>query len=115
MFIRSVAEAFGSPESARYLIRRDDGRLPNIPLRVVWAPIRAWLASRGRVEIAYHPVPSALAGNRHVADEFASSWAKWVGGGTLVLGRSPEGREVRARIRRQQRPLATTALTERWR
>jgi hypothetical protein len=114
IFARALEELFGPVRSPRYLIRRDDGRMPWLPLQVVWLPLRAMLR-RGRERPVYHAVPSLLGVNRERAEAFAAEWRRWVGGGGLVLARSAEGREVLALARADRRPAADGLLTQRWR
>ena len=116
IFARALDELFGPVISPRYLIRRDDGRMPSLPLQVVWFPLRVLLRRRGGGERpVYYPVPGVLGVNRQRADAFADEWRRWVGGGGLALARSPEGREVLARARADRRRTAGAMLTERWR
>jgi hypothetical protein len=114
IFARALEELFGPVRSPRYLIRRDDGRMPWLPLQVVWLPLRVMLR-RGRERPAYYAVPSLLGVNRERAEAFAAEWRRWVGGGGLALARSAEGREVLALARADRRPAADGLLTQRWR
>jgi hypothetical protein len=115
IFARALDELFAPVRSPRYLIRRDDGRMPSLPLQIVWLPLRVVLRRRGGERPVYHAVPTLLGVNRERAEAFAAEWRRWVGGGGLVLARSDEGRGVLALARANRRPTADSLLTERWR
>ena len=108
-------ELFGPVKSPRYLIRRDDGRMPSLALRAVWVPLRALLRRPGGERPVYYPVPGVLGVNRERATVFADEWRRWVGGGGLVLARSSEGRTVLTTARANRRREADSVLTQRWR
>jgi hypothetical protein len=114
-FAHALDELFGPVVSPRYLIRRDDGRMPSLPLQVVWLPLRAFLRRPDGERPVYYPVPGVLGVNRDRADVFAGEWRRWVGGGGLVLARSPEGRRVLSQARADRRRRAACVVTERWR
>lgn len=115
VFAHALDELFGPVLSPRYLIRRDDGRMPSLALQIVWLPLRALLRSGGSERPVYYPVPSVLGVNRERAVIFADEWRRWVGGGGLVPARTAEGRTVLARARVDRRRAADTLATERWR
>ena len=115
IFANALDELFGPIVSPHYLIRRDDGRMPSLPMQAVWLPLRLILRRHGRERPSYHAVPSTLGVNRERADMFAAEWRRWVGGGGLVLARSAEGRRVLALARADRRGAAEGMLTERWR
>ena len=115
IFSSALDELFGPIVSPRYLIRRDDGRMPSLPMQVVWLPLRLMLRRRGVERPSYHAVPSVLGVNRERADGFAAEWRRWVGGGGLVLARSAEGRRVLALARADRRRGSEGIVTERWR
>jgi hypothetical protein len=100
---------------SRYLIRRDDGRMPSLALQVVWLPLRRFLRPSGRERPVHYPVPVVLGVNRERAVIFADEWRRWVGGGELVRAGSEEGRAVLARARVDRRRAAESLLMERWR
>lgn len=112
---RALDELFGPIGSPRYLIRRDDGRMPSIALQIVWLPLRTFLRRSSGERPVFYPVPNALGVNRERANVFADEWRRWVGGGALVLARSPEGRSVLASARANRPRQADSMLTERWR
>ncbi len=113
-FVAAYEQAVGPIRDPRYLIRRTDGRLPSVPLRAVWLPLRELV--RGRIgRPSYHPVPDALGVNRSSADAYASAWSRYVGGGDLVYTRSDEGRRVLLEARAQPRRSARSFAFERWR
>ena len=109
--LRQVLGELGDP---RYLIRRTDGRLPNVPLRALWYPLRAVLRpALGRA--SYHAVPDLLGVNRERADAFARSWARHVGGGELVYTRNDAGRRILLQARATPAARASAVAFERWR
>lgn len=112
---RALDQLFAPIGSPRYLIRRDDGRLPSMKFQVVWLLIRAMFRREGRERPVYHAVPDALGTHRDRAEAFAHEWRRWVGGGQLVLCRSEEGRRVLGAARLDRRPVADRLLTEHWR
>ena len=114
-FAHALDELFGRVVAPRYLIRRDDGRMPSLPMQAIWLPLRALLRRDGGERPTYHAVPSVLGVNRERADGFAAEWRRWVGGGGLVLARSAEGRRVLALARADRRRAADGMVTERWR
>jgi hypothetical protein len=99
----------------RYLILRDDGRLPSALLSPFWAAMRALLARDRGYAPAYHPVPSVLASRKELAEGYAASWARYVGGGELVFTRSPVGRTELLKARAQRRPDVRGLAFEVWR
>ncbi len=115
IFARALDELFAPVDSPRYLIRRDDGRMPSLPLQLIWLPVRRMLRRGGGERPVYYPVPTILGVNRERADAFAADWRRWVGGGALVLARSPDGQRVLALARADRRTSAERVLTERWR
>jgi hypothetical protein len=115
IFARALDDLFGPVSSPRYLIRRDDGRMPSLPLQAVWLPLRILLRRSTGDRPVYYPVPQVLGVNRERADVFADQWRRWVGGGGLVLARSEEGRQVLALARADRRRAAGGAAVERWR
>jgi superfamily II DNA or RNA helicase len=115
VFAHALDELFGPVLSPRYLIRRDDGRMPSLGLQLVWLPLRRFLRPGGAERPVYYPVPGVLGVNRERAGIFADEWRRWVGGGQLVQARSTEGRTVLAHARVDRRREADTLATERWR
>ena len=115
VFAHALDELFGPVLSPRYLIRRDDGRMPSLGLQLVWLPLRVLLRSGRAERPVYYPVPSIVGVNRERAVIFADEWRRWVGGGQLVQARSAEGRTVLAHARVDRRRAADSLATERWR
>lgn len=113
-FVRAYREIFGQVRDQRYLILRDDGRLPTLPLRPFWFVLRRWYRSRATFKPAYHPVPSVLSSRKEDAQIFAKYWTKYVGGGSLVFTRSEAGRVVLLRARTQRRPNVAGLAFEMW-
>lgn len=89
--------------------------MPSLAFQAVWLPLRVLLRRRGAERPVYYAVPQVLGVNRERADAFADEWRRWVGGGHLVLARSPEGRLVLALARADRRGRAAVAVAERWR
>lgn len=114
-FIEAYGQLFEPVLDQRYLILRDDTRLPNLPLRVVWSALRRRLRDAGLYKPAYHPVPKALASRRERAESLARHWRRYVGGGDLIYTRSEEGRRVLLKARTQRRPKAKGLAFEVWR
>ena len=115
VFAHALDELFGPVLSPRYLIRRDDGRMPSLPLQIVWLPLRRFIRSGNAERPVYYPVPGLLGVNRERAEVFADEWRRWVGGGQLVRAHSPEGRRVLANARVDRRRAGESQAVERWR
>ena len=111
-FITAYGEVFAPVRDQRYLILRDDDRVPE--LHPLWLLLRGALRSRGLQAPAYHPVPSVLA-TRERAEAYATAWSRYVGGGSLVYTRSDEGRRVLWAARSQRRPKVKDLAFETWR
>jgi superfamily II DNA or RNA helicase len=114
-FVRACAQALGRVIDPRYLIQRDDRRLPAVGARWLWVPLRTVLARRFGEPVSYHPVPDDLGVNRQRADAYAAAWARHVGGGKLVHTRSDEGWRALLEARATQRRTAGSLVYERWR
>jgi hypothetical protein len=112
-FVRAYREVFEPVRDQRYLILRDDGRLPF--LSGLWRLLRVWFRSAERYAPAYHPVPDVLATRRERADAYARHWARFVGGGQLIHTRSEQGRKVLLEARAQRRPNVKGLAFETWR
>ena len=111
-FITAYGEVFAPVRDQRYLILRDDDRVPE--LHPLWLLLRGALRSRGLQAPAYHPVPSVLA-TRERAEAYATAWSRYVGGGSLVYTRSDEGRRLLWAARSQRRPKVKDLAFETWR
>ena len=97
--------------SPRYLIRRDDGRMPSLALQVVWLPLRTDSSGRAAASApVYYPVPSVLGVNRERAAIFAES-------GVAGSVADSSCRRVRPRVGRCLQRLASIAAARptRWR
>lgn len=114
-FIRAFQEIFEPVRDQRYLILRTEDRMPNLPLRMLWLPLRRWVRETGMYPPAYHPVPKILAARKERAEQFAHYWAKYVGGGELVFTRSEQGRAILLAARAQRRPNVKQQAFETWR
>ncbi|HYH27566.1 MAG TPA: DEAD/DEAH box helicase family protein [Actinomycetota bacterium] len=115
VFVESYREVFAPVSDQRYLIKRDDRRLPSLWLAPLWALLRRIFRPRGGYPPAYHPVPSVLAAKRERADEFARHWNSFVGRGELVYTKREEGWRVLVEARAQRRPKVKSLAFELWR
>ncbi|RPI91691.1 MAG: hypothetical protein EHM40_14995 [Chloroflexi bacterium] len=113
-FIQAYEEIFEPVIDQRYLIMRTEDRLPNLPLRILWFPLRSWVRSTGMYPPAYHPVPKVLASRKERVETFARYWEKYVGGGKIVFTRSELGRSVLLSARAQRRPKVKQLAFEVW-
>ena len=114
-FVRAFREIFDPVRDQRYLIFRDDSRLPNLLLRPFWLVLRQFVRTNFGYKPAYHPVPKILSQRKERALAFAQYWEKYVGGGKLVFTRSETGRKVLLEARAQQRPKVKGLAFEIWR
>ncbi|HNB54501.1 MAG TPA: hypothetical protein PK530_21320, partial [Anaerolineales bacterium] len=115
VFIESYEQIFEPVVDQRYIILRDDTRLPNIGLASMWLVLRTWFRNTAGYEPAYHPVPKLLASNKERAEAFSHYWRREVGGGELVFTRTEEGRRMLLHARAQRRPKAKGLAFEIWR
>ncbi len=114
VFIDSYEQIFEPVVDQRYIILRDDTRLPNIGLAPMWLVLRTWFRNTAGYEPAYHPVPKLLASNKERAEAFSHYWRREVGGGELVFTRTEEGRRMLLHARAQRRPKAKGLAFEIW-
>jgi superfamily II DNA or RNA helicase len=114
VFVEAMGQVLGPIDDPRYLILRDDRRLPDVGLRWLWVPLRQFVAREGHLRPDHHPVPDLLGVNRSRADAFAAAWQRHVGGGELVYTRSDDGWRVLLEARSRDRPTAPTWAFERW-
>ncbi len=115
VFIHAYRQIFDPIRRQRYLILRDDERLPNLILRALWLPLRLFFRNRAGYPPAYHPVPKILANRKERAEAFARHWKRYVGGGRLVYIHSEEGRRILLEARAQRRPKVKGLAFEVWR
>ena len=115
VFIECYEQIFEPVVDQRYIILRDDTRLPNIGLAPMWLVLRTWFRNTAGYEPAYHPVPKLLASNKERAEAFSHYWRREVGGGELVFTRTEEGRRMLLHARAQRRPKAKGLAFEIWR
>lgn len=113
-FVQAFREIFAPVRDQRYLILRNDGRLPSLRLRPFWFVLRRWYRNRFGFKPAYHPVPSVLSTRKEDAQAFGMYWARYVGGGELVFTRSESGRAVLRLARSQRRPKVASLAFELW-
>jgi len=114
-FIRAYRQIFGPVRDQRYLILRDDSRLPQLRLAPFWFVLRRWYRQRHGFKPAYHPVPDVLATRKEHAETFAGYWRQYVGGGRLVYTRTEMGRGILLEARTQSRPKVAGLAFETWR
>jgi hypothetical protein len=113
IFIEAYRQVFARVRDQRYLVLRDDGRLPQPGLRLLWLLLRPFFGRSAKP--AYHPVPDVLAARKELAEIFAQHWDRYVGGGRLVFTRSDAGRRVLLEARARPRPDAGNMAFELWR
>lgn len=113
-FSAALREVLAPVDDARYLIRRDDRRLPGMLTRGVWALVRRAAVRARRQRPAWHAVPRHLAVNRDRAEAFAARWRARVGGSELVYTRSDEGARILLAARAQTAPAADGAAFASW-
>jgi superfamily II DNA or RNA helicase len=114
VFVRSYRQMFSPVRDQRYLILRDERRLPNRTLRYLWILLRPLFPWFEDYPPAYHPVPDVLATRKENAEAFARHWHRYVGGGNFAYTRSPEGRRILLKARAQQRPEVRDLAFEVW-
>jgi superfamily II DNA or RNA helicase len=115
LFIQAYQEIFEPVRDQRYLILRDDDRLPSMLLMPVWQLVRRWFHETAGHEPAYHPVPKVLSTRKELAEAFARHWEHYVGGGELIFTRNETGRRMLLHARTQRRPKAKGMAFEIWR
>jgi len=115
VFVSAYEEIFAPVIDQRYLIKRTEDRVPSLPLRILWLPLRLWIREMGMYPPAYHPVPKILASRKERVELFAHYWSKYVGGGEIVFTRSQIGRAVLLSARAQRRPKVKQMAFEIWR
>jgi hypothetical protein len=113
-FVSSYRQIFAPVRDQRYLILRNEHRLPNTALRHLWAFLRPLFRQPEGYPPAYHPVPDVLAARKENAEAFSRHWRCYVGGGAFVYTRSPEGRRMLLNARAQRRPRIGDLAFESW-
>jgi superfamily II DNA or RNA helicase len=114
VFIRSYRQIFAPVRDQRYLILRNENRLPNCALRYIWILFRPFFRRFEDYPPAYHPVPDVLATRKENAEAFSRYWQRYVGGGTFVYTRTAEGRRMLLGARAQRRPQTRDLAFEVW-
>jgi len=115
VFSKAYREIFEPVRNQRYLILRDDGRLPNFLMGTIWAVVRIWFRDKNGYKPAYHPVPQVLAARKEYALVYARHWGKYVGGGKLIFTRGGQGYGLLLKARSQKRPKVDSMAFEIWR
>ena len=114
LFVRSYRQIFAPVREQRYLILRQEDRLPNVFLRPLWRLLRRYFRNPDAYPPAYHPVPDALDTRKERAEAFSRHWQRRVGGGALVYTRTGEGRRKLLAARAQRRPETKDLAFEVW-
>jgi hypothetical protein len=114
VYIRSYRQIFAPVRDQRYLILRNEHRLPNRALRYIWVLFRPFFRRSEDYPPAYHPVPDVLATRKENAEAFSRYWQRYVGGGTFVYTRTAEGRRMLLSARAQRRPETRDLAFEVW-
>ncbi len=114
-FVLSYRQLFAPVRDQRYLILRDEDRLPNVALRPLWFSLRLFFRRRSDYPSSYHPVPDLLATRKERAEALARYWERYVGGGQLVYTRTDEGRRALLKARAGRRPQLRSLAFEVWR
>lgn len=114
-FIAAYRQVFEPVRDQRYLILRDDSRLPRLWLAPLWSALRLFVRDQFGSKPVHHPVPDLLATRKERAEAFARHWQRYVGGGHLVYTRSEAGRKVLLQARGQRRPNVRGLAFEIWR
>jgi hypothetical protein len=114
-FARAVEQIFAPVVDQRYLVWRDDQRLPNWMLNPFWQALRGLARRAANQPPACYPLPDVLSSQKKHAETFARYWRRYVGGGKLVYTRSEEGRRILLQARAQRRPNVKSLAFEFWR
>jgi hypothetical protein len=114
-FVLAYRQVFAPVREQRYLILRDEDRLPNVALRPLWFSLRLFFRRRSDYPSSFHPVPDILATRKERAEALARHWERYVGGGQLVYTRTDEGRRALLKARAGRRPEPGTLAFEVWR
>jgi hypothetical protein len=114
-FVLSYRQLFAPVRDQRYLILRDEDRLPNVALRPLWFSLRLFFRRKSGYPSSYHPVPDLLATRKERAEALARYWERYVGGGELVYTRTDEGRRALLKARAGRRPEPGSLAFEVWR
>lgn len=114
-FTQAYRQVFEPIRDQRYLILRDDGRLPHVWLMPLWLALRPWARRAAGYPPAFYPVPQVLAGRKERAQAYAAAWRKFVGGGELIYTRSPEGFRLLVEAQARRRPVVSSTAFEEWR
>lgn len=115
VFTDAYRQVFAPVLHQRYLIERDDWRLPNVALMAFWVWLRPMVQRAAHYPPALYPVPDVLGSHKERAEAYAKAWSRYVGGGKLVYTKSHGGFEVVLRAQAQRRPKVGTVAFEFWR
>jgi hypothetical protein len=115
LFAEAYRDLFMPIVDQRYLVVRDELMIRTGWYRPAWFAIRALLSPFRRRRRRYHSVPAVFARNRDLAETFARSWGRWVGGGRLVYTRSEGGMRILLRERAAFRIGVRADVEDEWR
>lgn len=114
VFIQALRQIFGPVKDPRYLILRQETRLPSPMLSLFWVVFRPFVSKKKDFPPAYHPVPDILAVRKERAEALARYWEHYVGGGELVYTRNETGRWTLLQARAQPRPEPKSLAFKVW-
>jgi hypothetical protein len=114
-FSQAFDDLFQPVVDQRYLIERQELAKNGFLYRPLWLVLRFLLRRARHGRPIYHPVPAAFAKRRDLAEAFALSWSKWVGGGRLVYTRSGGGASILLRERASAGRDVTADQVDEWR
>ncbi|MBN2177241.1 MAG: DEAD/DEAH box helicase family protein [Demequinaceae bacterium] len=114
-FTRAFREVFAPIGRQRYLVSRNEARLPALWLQPMWIVLRVLFRPKDGYPPAYHGVPSVFAASKRGAECFARHWRKHVGSGELLFTHGPGGWRLLMKARGQSRPRVRDMAFEVWR
>jgi hypothetical protein len=115
VFAEAYRDLFQPIVDQRYLVVREETSLSGTFYTPIWYVIRSITRVVRRRQRFYHPVPAIFARRRDLADAFARSWSRWVGGGGLVYTRSPQGARILLNERARNRLRVRSSAVDEWR
>src|SRR5262249_9666239 len=116
LFIAAYRQVFEPVRDQRYLVLRDDARLPgSLWLAGLWRVGRRWVQRHGQSPPTFYPVPQVLGVQRVRAECFARHWHTYVGGGQLIYTRGDDGWKLLLQARAQRLPEVRSLAFQVWR